>query len=79
MAEQLTLDVLPRDLTGSGHAARMRRIDDVVPGVVYGAGVENVNISMPTRDLTKAIQSENFLSQIIELKMNGVRTTGGGA
>lgn len=72
MAEQLTLDVLPRDQIGSGRTGRLRRSEDVVPGVVYGAGVENVNISMSSRVLTKAIQSDNFLSQIIELKMNGV-------
>lgn len=70
MATQLTLEVTPRELTGSGSVGRMRRNDDEVPGVVYGAGADNVNISLSTRVLSKAMQSDTFLSQIIELQMN---------
>ena len=71
MATQLTLEVSTRESTGSGAVGRLRRIDDSVPGVVYGAGQETVSITLPTRVLLKALQSENFLSQIIELKLDG--------
>ena len=71
MATQLTLEVSTRELVGSGAVGRLRRIDDAVPGVLYGAGQETVNITLPTRVLLKALQSENFLSQIIELKLDG--------
>lgn len=71
MATQLTLEVSTRESVGSGAVGRLRRIDDAVPGVLYGAGQETVNITLPTRVLLKALQSENFLSQIIELKLDG--------
>ena len=66
------MDVSTRDLMGTAAAGRLRRLDDVVPGVVYGAGLENVNITLPSRVLLKAMQSDSFLSQIIELQLNGV-------
>ncbi|MCY4130134.1 MAG: 50S ribosomal protein L25/general stress protein Ctc [Gammaproteobacteria bacterium] len=71
MATQLTLEVSTRESVGSGAVGRLRRIDDAVPGVLYGAGQETVNITLPTRVLLKAMQNENFLSQIIELKLDG--------
>lgn len=71
MATQLTLEVSTRESVGSGAVGRLRRIDDGVPGVLYGAGQETVNVTLPTRILLKAMQNENFLSQIIELKLDG--------
>ncbi len=71
MATQLILEVTTRESLGSGAVGRLRRIDDGIPGVLYGAGQETVNITLPTRVLLKAMQSENFLSQIIELKLDG--------
>lgn len=71
MATQLSLEVSTRESIGSGAAGRLRRINDSVPGVVYGAGQETVNITLPMRLLLKAMQNENFLSQIIELKLDG--------
>ena len=71
MATQLTLEVSTRESIGSGAVGRLRRVDDAIPGVVYGAGQETVNITLPTRVLLKAMQNENFLSQIIELKLDG--------
>ncbi len=71
MATQLTLDVAAREVTGSGAVRRLRQQKDLVPGVVYGAGQASVAVSLPSRILSKAMQHENFLSQIIELKVNG--------
>lgn len=71
MPTQLTLEVSTRESVGTGAVGRLRRIDDVIPGIVYGAGQENVNITLPMRVLLKAMQNENFLSQIIELKLDG--------
>lgn len=70
MAVQLTLEVASRQATGTGAAGRLRRFDDVVPGVVYGAGKDNVNVTLPVNVLSKAMQSDTFLSQIIDLKMD---------
>ena len=71
MATPISLDVSTRERVGSGAVGRIRRADDAIPGVVYGAGQDNVNIALPTRVLKKAMQNENFLSQIIELKLDG--------
>ena len=71
MAQQFTIEVGTREATGTRAAGRLRRIDDFVPGIVYGAGLDNVMITVPNRVLLKAMQNENFHSQIIELNVNG--------
>lgn len=71
MAVQLTLEVDSRQATGSSKTGRLRRFDDVVPGVVYGADKDNVNVTLATNILSKAMQSDSFFSQIIDLKLDG--------
>lgn len=70
MAAQLTLEVASRQVTGTGAAGRLRRFDEVIPGIVYGAGKDNVNVTLPANVLSKAMQSDTFLSQIIDLKLD---------
>lgn len=69
MAQNLILDIAPRENRGTSKARRLRNLDDVIPGVVYGAGEESVNVALESRVLSQAEQTANFMSQIIELKM----------
>ena len=67
MAEQIVLRAEFRDDLGKGATRRLRRLEDKVPGVLYGGGVDPVLLSIAHRDLSKAMQEEAFFAQILEL------------
>jgi len=69
MAEQIVLRAEFRDDLGKGASRRLRRLDDKVPGVLYGGGVDPVPLSIAYRDLSKAMQEEAFFAQILELSV----------
>ena len=73
MEDALSLEVQARDPEGSNSARRLRRLEDRVPGVLYGAGREPASFSLESRVLVKAMESEAFFSQIIELVMGARR------
>jgi len=66
----VVLDVVVREETGTGNAREARR-NGVVPGVIYGGGEDSVAVGMKFNEVLKAINSGQFLSNMIELKHNG--------
>lgn len=67
MSEALSFNVEKRTGLGKGHARRLRRQNDKVPGVVYGGDKPTVYFSIDYRHVAKAIQAEAFYSQVLEL------------
>ena len=47
------------------------RINGGIPGIVYGGSQENQKISLNKKKIKNLIEKENFLSNIISLKVNG--------
>ena len=56
--------------TGKG-AARQARRDNMVPGVVYGGGVDPLPIEVPFNELFKRLKAGRFLSTLFNLKVEG--------
>lgn len=56
--------------TGKG-AARQARRDGMVPGIVYGGGVDPVAINIPFNALLKRLKQGRFLSTLFNLKIEG--------
>lgn len=56
-----------RTVLGKGASRRLRRLDALVPAIVYGEGKDPVNLSIPHKDLSKALSNEAFFSHIITL------------
>jgi len=56
--------------TGKG-AARQARRDGLVPGVVYGGGVDPIAINVPFNVLLKRLKAGRFLSTLFNLKVEG--------
>jgi large subunit ribosomal protein L25 len=52
---------------GKGASRRLRRLDSLVPAIVYGEGKAPVNLSIPHKDLAKALTNEAFFSHIVTL------------
>ena len=59
-----------RSRTGKG-AARSARREGLVPGVVYGGGVDPLPINIPYNALLKRLKAGRFLSTLFNLKVEG--------
>ena len=70
MAEKIALNAEIRKGTGKG-AARSARNQNLVPGVVYGAGVEPKPINIKLNELLKLLKAGKFKSTLINLTLNG--------
>lgn len=66
----ICLDVNVRENTGKGNARAARRAG-MVPGVIYGGDEAPVAISVKYNEMLKAINSGQFLSNMIELSHDG--------
>ena len=56
--------------TGKG-AARQARRDGLVPGIVYGGGVDPLSINIPYNVLFKKLKDGRFLSTLFNMKVDG--------
>ncbi len=60
---EVRIDAQPRDEFGKGAARRIRR-DGNIPAVIYGHGTDPIHITLPGRDLTRALKQQNVLIQL---------------
>ncbi len=66
----VVLDVVVREETGTGNAREARR-NGMVPGVIYGGDKDAVSIGVKYNEVLRAINSGNFLSNMVELQHEG--------
>lgn len=66
----VVLDVTVRENTGTGNAREARR-NGMVPGVLYGGDEAPVAISVKYNEVLKAINSGQFIGNMIELTTEG--------
>jgi large subunit ribosomal protein L25 len=74
MASNFTLAARVRTDAGKGASRRLRRLAGELPAIVYGGDKAPLNISVPHKDLTKALEDERFYSHIIKLNVEGSGT-----
>jgi large subunit ribosomal protein L25 len=74
MSQQIELSAQARADVGKGASRRLRRHAAMVPGIVYGGGQTPVNVSLIENDLSKAIQSDTFFSQILSLSIGDAKS-----
>lgn len=72
MAEQIVVQAEFREQVGKGASRRLRRLDEKVPGILYGGGRDPVALSIAARDLAKAMQEEAFSSRILNIAVGDV-------
>jgi large subunit ribosomal protein L25 len=70
MSNELTLHAELRSNTGKGASRRLRK-ENKVPGIVYGGKKAPQMVTLAFKDLTKALESESFYSQIVTLSIDG--------
>lgn len=71
MADLFELSVEPRQILGKAHSRRLRRLNKMVPAVVYGAGKPSESIMVTHHQLDRALKNEAFYSHILTLTHNG--------
>ncbi len=71
MSNAFELNATARTDLGKGASRRLRRLADMVPAIIYGEGKAPSNISIPHKDIQKALSNEAFFSHIITLNVDG--------
>jgi len=70
MSKVLNLSATNRTETGKGFA-RLARRNNLVPGIIYGAGSEPNPINVKFNELLKLLKAGKFMSTLIDLEING--------
>ena len=68
MTDQIVLNADSRERTGSNKARVIRKIDGMVPAIVYGDEKETINLKLKLNELTKAAENELFYTQVLLIK-----------
>ena len=66
----ISIDANTRDNNTKGELSTLRDNGNV-PAIIYGGKVKNEKISVSKKLLKLTIEKENFLSNIVTLKVNG--------
>jgi large subunit ribosomal protein L25 len=68
MSEQIILNADSRERTGSNKARVIRKVDGMIPAIIYGDEKDSLNIKLKLNELTKASQNELFYTQVLIIK-----------
>ena len=71
MTDQIILNADLRERTGSNKARVIRKVDGMIPAIVYVDEKETLNLKLRLNELTKAAQNELFYTQVLLIKTEG--------
>ncbi len=71
MSDEFQLNAELRNVRGKGFARRLRREEDKIPAVIYGAKKDTQSISLRHNEVIKALENEAFYSHILTIKLPG--------
>ena len=71
MSAALELSAEIRTAVGKSASRRLRRLENKIPAVVYGASEEGQNLTLNVNELSKVMQSDTFYSQILNISIDG--------
>ena len=71
MSAALELSAEIRTAVGKSASRRLRRLENKIPAVVYGASEEGQNLTLNVNELSKVMQSDTFYSQILNISVDG--------
>jgi large subunit ribosomal protein L25 len=72
--ERIRLEVRERERRGSADARRLRK-EGLIPGVLYGKGKPSYAISVPERELRRALTGPGGLHAILDVVLDGQSST----
>ena len=68
MSDQIILNAETRERTGSNKARVIRKVDGMIPAIVYGDEKDSLNLKLYLNELTKASQNDLFYTQVLLIK-----------
>ncbi len=71
MSAKIELNAETRSDVGKGASRRLRRRNELVPGIVYGGTNPAIAVTVKEKELNKAMEREVFFSQILNIKIDG--------
>ena len=71
MSGDFTISATSRADSGKGASRRLRRLENKVPAIVYGADKPAQQVSVEFKDLVKALENEAFYSHVLTLEVDG--------
>ncbi|MGI9286066.1 MAG: 50S ribosomal protein L25/general stress protein Ctc [Pseudomonadales bacterium] len=71
MSDEFLLHAQARTDAGKGASRRLRRLQDLVPAIVYGGKQPPQPISISHKDFNRALENEAFYSHIVSLNIDG--------
>lgn len=71
MSQQLEISASPREEVGTAASRRLRRLQDRVPGIIYGGDAAPQPLTVNVHELARVMQNEAFHSQILNVVVDG--------
>ena len=71
MSTQFELSAQTREAFGTGASRRLRRLEDRVPAILYGAGEAPQVLSFDHNQVLRALENEAFYSHILTIQVDG--------
>lgn len=68
---QFELNAVTREVFGSGASRRLRRLENRVPAILYGASEPPLPVSLEHNQILRALENEAFYSHILTIKLDG--------
>ncbi len=72
--EKSSLIVRKRERTGKIGVAKVRK-DKMIPGVIYGKGIDSLSIEVAPEDLKKALATESYRNTLLEINIENSDTS----
>jgi large subunit ribosomal protein L25 len=69
MSNSFELNVTVREDLGKGASRRLRRLENMIPGIIYGAGKEPTPITINHNEIIRQLEDEAFYSHILTLNV----------
>lgn len=67
----VTLEAQTREVLGKGASRRLRRLEKMVPAIVYGSDKEPQLLSLPQHKVHKALENEAIYTTVFHLLIDG--------
>ena len=71
MAAMFELEATTRTTHGKAETRRLRRLENRVPAIIYGAGKDSESVSLDHNAVQTALKNEAFYSHILTVKVDG--------
>jgi large subunit ribosomal protein L25 len=71
MSESFVIEAEVRVDEGKGASRRLRRLENKVPGIIYGGKDAASSISLIRKDLEKMLESEAFYASVLSIHVGG--------